>query len=84
MRGLRAFGRFWLDFLVGDDWRIAAGVVAVLGAGAAAVRADAPEGVICVLVAAAIAAVFVVSVVFSGYEKFQKKEDGVLKVLLKP
>jgi hypothetical protein len=24
---MRAFGRFWWDFLVGDDWRIAAGVV---------------------------------------------------------
>jgi len=28
---LRAFGRFWYDFVVGDDWRIAAGVVAALG-----------------------------------------------------
>jgi hypothetical protein len=25
---LRAFGAFWWDFIVGDDWRIAAGVVA--------------------------------------------------------
>ncbi|HZC51464.1 MAG TPA: hypothetical protein VE441_03075 [Mycobacterium sp.] len=27
---LRAFGGFWYDFLVGDDWRIAAGVLAAL------------------------------------------------------
>ena len=26
-RRLRAFGAFWFDFIVGDDWRIAAGVV---------------------------------------------------------
>jgi hypothetical protein len=27
---LRAFGAFWYDFIVGDDWRVAAGVVAAL------------------------------------------------------
>lgn len=27
MRGIRAFCRFWYDFIVGDDWRIALGVV---------------------------------------------------------
>ena len=32
---LRAFGRFWLDFLVGDDWKIAAGVVLALLVGVA-------------------------------------------------
>lgn len=26
-RRARAFGAFWWDFVVGDDWRIAAGVV---------------------------------------------------------
>ncbi len=24
---LRAFGAFWWDFIVGDDWRVAAGVL---------------------------------------------------------
>jgi hypothetical protein len=28
------FGRFWWDFIVGEDWKIAAGVAAVLAAGA--------------------------------------------------
>lgn len=27
---LRGFGRFWYDFIVGDDWKIAAAVVAGL------------------------------------------------------
>jgi hypothetical protein len=27
---LRAFGAFWYDFIVGDDWRVAAGVVLAL------------------------------------------------------
>ncbi|HKF33613.1 MAG TPA: hypothetical protein VKB37_14700 [Jatrophihabitantaceae bacterium] len=30
MERLRAFGRFWYDFVIGDDWRIAVGVVAAL------------------------------------------------------
>lgn len=28
MQGLISFGEFWVDFIVGDDWRIAAGIVA--------------------------------------------------------
>jgi hypothetical protein len=28
------FLRFWWDFIVGDDWRIAVGVIAVLAVGA--------------------------------------------------
>ncbi|MHB1534386.1 MAG: hypothetical protein ACYC1D_07215 [Acidimicrobiales bacterium] len=35
MRGwarLRAFGSFWYDFVVGDDWRVAVGVVLALAA----------------------------------------------------
>jgi hypothetical protein len=31
MTHLRRFGRFWWDFVVGDDWRVAAGVAVVLG-----------------------------------------------------
>jgi len=31
MRRLKAFGLFWYDFVVGDDWRIAIGLVAALG-----------------------------------------------------
>ena len=30
MRYLRSFGRFWWNFIVGDDWRVAAGVAAAL------------------------------------------------------
>jgi hypothetical protein len=39
-RGVRAFGLFWWDFIVGDDWRIAAGVIVALGATAGLVHAD--------------------------------------------
>ena len=32
MRRLKAFGLFWWDFVVGDDWRVACGVIALLAA----------------------------------------------------
>jgi hypothetical protein len=35
MRYVRSFARFWWDFVVGDDWRVAAGVAAALGLTAA-------------------------------------------------
>jgi hypothetical protein len=34
IRAVRAFASFWLDFIVGDDWRLAAGVGLVLVIGA--------------------------------------------------
>jgi hypothetical protein len=30
VKRLRTFGAFWYDFVIGDDWRIALGVVAGL------------------------------------------------------
>ncbi|MGH3779562.1 MAG: hypothetical protein ACRDRO_02750 [Pseudonocardiaceae bacterium] len=43
VRWLRSFGAFWWDFIVGDDWRVAAGVVTALAAtaGLAALRVPA-------------------------------------------
>ena len=35
MRYLVSFGAFWYDFIIGDDWRLAAGVVTALGLTAA-------------------------------------------------
>jgi hypothetical protein len=37
MKWLRSFGRFWWDFVIGDDWRVAALVAAGIGATAALV-----------------------------------------------
>jgi hypothetical protein len=31
MNGVRRFGAFWYHFIVGDDWRIAVGVILGLG-----------------------------------------------------
>ena len=30
MTALRAFGRFWWNFVVGDDWRVSAGIAVAL------------------------------------------------------
>jgi apolipoprotein N-acyltransferase len=35
MRRIRAFGFFWWDFVIGDDWRAAAGVLLAIGVTAA-------------------------------------------------
>jgi len=32
MSMIKAFGQFWWDFIVGDDWRAAAGVALAIGA----------------------------------------------------
>jgi hypothetical protein len=65
---VKAFGRFWFDFVVGEDWRIAAGVVAALGLGALALRAELfSDSLLTVLVGAAIVGVAVASLV--GYRE---------------
>lgn len=35
MKYLRGFGRFWWDFVIGDDWAVAALVAIAIGATAA-------------------------------------------------
>jgi hypothetical protein len=67
MRFVRGFGRFWFDFVVGDDWRIALGVVLVLGLGALLVAIDvAGTNVLMPLLAAGIVAVVAASIVVGG------------------
>jgi len=52
MRFLVGFSRFWYDFIVGDAWEVAAGVVAVLGIGVGLLRTDGVNrGVIPLVVA---------------------------------
>jgi len=30
VNALKTFGRFWYDFIVGDDWKLAAGAIACI------------------------------------------------------
>jgi hypothetical protein len=67
VRYLRTFARFWWDFIVGDDWRIAAGVVVVLAAGALLVaHTSAPDGVVAAVVAVGIVTVAIGSIAASA------------------
>ncbi|MEU6646917.1 hypothetical protein ABZ863_30880 [Saccharomonospora sp. NPDC046836] len=40
MKFLRSFGKFWYDFIIGDDWKIAAAIVLALAALLVATRAE--------------------------------------------
>ena len=42
MRVLRPFLKFWYDFIVGDDWTVAAGVVLALAATALLAHSQVP------------------------------------------
>lgn len=42
MKYLRGFVLFWYDFIVGDDWRVAVGVIAALAATAGLAAVDIP------------------------------------------
>ena len=67
MRFVKGFGRFWWDFIVGDDWRIAAGVVVVLAAGALLVaNTSAPDGLVAAVVAVGIVTVAIGSIAASA------------------
>lgn len=39
---LRSFGAFWYDFVIGDDWRVAAGVVVAFAVTFGVSRTSAP------------------------------------------
>jgi hypothetical protein len=67
VRFAKGFLRFWWDFIVGDDWRIAGGVVVVLAAGALLVaRTAAPDGLVAALTALGIVVVAVGSIAASA------------------
>ena len=59
MQALRRFGRFWFDFVVGDDWRVALGVVVALGLTYGVSRSTAPVWWLLPVVVIALLAVSV-------------------------
>jgi hypothetical protein len=59
VRFLKGFGRFWYDFIIGDDWKIAAAVAVVLAVGAVLVATSAlSSGVLAPLLGLGFLAVF--------------------------
>jgi hypothetical protein len=51
---VRRFGRFWWDFVVGDDWRVAAGIAVALGLTALLATTSAPAWLVLPLAVAAV------------------------------
>ena len=54
----KGFGRFWYDFLIGDDWKIAAAVLLVLAIGAALVMAGLGGALLAPVLAVGVAVAF--------------------------
>jgi hypothetical protein len=63
MTVLRGIGRFVYDFVIGDDWKIAAGVVGALLVGALLLVADVPPEVVALVTAGLVAAAFTAAMV---------------------
>jgi hypothetical protein len=59
LRFAKGVGQFWYDFIIGDDWKIAAAVVTVLAGAIAAVAAGVGATVLIPFFAAAIVVGFV-------------------------
>jgi len=62
---VRGFAAFWLDFVVGDDWRIAAGVLGLVAGGAVLVHyALVRTGAIGIIIGVGIVLVTALSIAF--------------------
>jgi hypothetical protein len=66
MKLLRALGYFWYDFIVGDDWKIAAYVILALAVSAAAADSGAADAVIGVCGTALLLAFFILGVSYDA------------------
>jgi hypothetical protein len=67
VRALRGFARFWWEFVIGDDWRIAAGVATVLAAAAVLVsQTSLSHALVAVGAAVGVALVAVGAIVSSA------------------
>ena len=54
MSYVRSFGRFWWNFIVGDDWRVAVGIALALGLTAVLATTSAPAWLVLPLAVAAV------------------------------
>ncbi len=61
MKIVRAFGQFWYDFIIGDDWKIAVAVLLALAATLALLLAGLDDHAVAVIGAIVVVACFAVS-----------------------
>jgi hypothetical protein len=81
MRFVKGFGQFWYDFIIGDDWKIAAAVVLALATLAGLLANHAlSDSALAVLGAVLIVGFFAVSlaidVTLAGRRKPTRSEDA--------
>jgi hypothetical protein len=70
MRFIKAFGQFWYDFIIGDDWKIAVGVVIALALVLVALKAHLfGDTGLTLLGAALVIAAFTISLVIDVRSK---------------
>ena len=70
MRFVKAFGRFWYDFIVGDDWKIPVAVVVALALLVAALKTHLLGATgLTLLGAALVIAAFTISLVIDVRSK---------------
>ena len=60
---LRGIYRFLYDFIIGDDWKVAAAVVAALGSGLILLLAGVPAAAVAVLTGVLLGAAFTIALV---------------------
>lgn len=58
---VKAFGAFWYDFIIGDDWKIAAAVVLALAATFGLYQMGLPESAVTVVGAVLVLAAFIIA-----------------------
>jgi hypothetical protein len=64
MKALKAFGQFWYEFIIGDDWKIAAAVVIGVALTVVGLKAKIlNDGALAVVAALLIAVLFSVSLI---------------------
>ena len=61
MRFLKAFGRFWYDFIIGDDWKIAVSVIIALASTLLLLKIGVPEQLVTVVGGVLILTAFTIS-----------------------
>jgi uncharacterized membrane protein YGL010W len=63
MRVLSAFARFWYDFIIGDDWKIAVAVIVALAISVALLRADTSTAVLAPVTGLLVMVTFVAALI---------------------
>lgn len=73
VRFLKAFGQFWYDFIIGDDWKIAVSVVLALAITLGLYKVGLDEHVVTVVGGILVLAAFCVALAIDIRPKTKKR-----------